>query len=63
MTSRRVREEQCTDDVGLAVPIDRQEFVETPRGRIRAGRGVLAGIMIGTAIWIVILMLVGVIKL
>jgi len=42
---------------------DRQEFVETPRRRNRASRGVLTGVLLGIVLWLAILALTGVIKL
>jgi hypothetical protein len=42
---------------------DRAEFVEAPEQRNRAGRGILAGVLLGAGFWTVILGLTGVIRL
>ncbi|HLK69022.1 MAG TPA: hypothetical protein VKU19_36570 [Bryobacteraceae bacterium] len=42
---------------------ERAEFVETPQTRNRSTRGLITGVVLGTGLWGVILVAVGVIKL
>jgi len=44
-------------------PDEREQFVEAPACRNRAGRGVLTGVLLGAGIWTVILASLGVIRL
>ncbi len=41
----------------------REEFVEAPERRNRAGRGALTGVLVGAGLWVAILVATGVIKL